>query len=408
MVTISRRTALLSLGLVPAVLACRDGQAADATAPQALNAGSFDLKGTYLNAAYTHPMPIATAEAVRAFVARRIGASSPHAGPDARALFAKLINASPREIAYIPSTSYGENFVVAALGLKQEPARARVLTDVLHFDGSLYMYQELASRGLDLTVLPMTSSGEIHMNALESALRGNVKLVSISLVSWINGFQHDLRAVCDLAHRSGALVYVDAIQGAGAVPIDVRASGVDFLACSTFKWLMGDFGFGFLYVREDLIPRLRRMEFGYLQVEQFQTHFLPKDRPGARPLEATADANSATGHFEVGTISISGEVAAAASLQQILATDVAKMQSARQPLIDLLQDRLSPRYSPLTPQRSRSPIVSFVCEKAEEQLAPRLMEAGIRISLYDNRFRVSPSVYNTRADVDRLCDVLLA
>lgn len=270
------------------------------------------------------------------------------------------------------------------------------------------MYQELASRGLNLTVLPMAGSGEIDMNALESALRGKVKLVAISLVSWINGFQHDLRTVCDLAHRSGALVYVDAIQGAGAVPIDVRVSGVDFLACSTFKWLMGDFGFGFLYVREDLIPRLRRMEFGYLQVEQFQTHFLPKDRSGAKLFDATPDANSAAGYFEVGTISISGEVAAAASLQRILATDVANIQSARQPLIDLLQHRLSTRYPPLTPGHSRSPIVSFVCERADERLARRLKEAGIEISLYDNRFRVSPSVYNTRAEVDRLCDVLLA
>jgi hypothetical protein len=55
-----------------------------------------------------------------------------------------------------------------------------------------------------------------------------------------NGFEHDLKAVCDLAHSRGAKVYADAGQAVGAVPVDVRASGVDFLACSSYKWLMGD------------------------------------------------------------------------------------------------------------------------------------------------------------------------
>lgn len=102
MIMISRRTALISLGLAPAVLAASGGEVANSAAPQAFGARSFDLKGTYLNPAYTHPMPIATAEAIRAYVARRLGSRSPHSGLDARALFAKLINASPREIAYTP------------------------------------------------------------------------------------------------------------------------------------------------------------------------------------------------------------------------------------------------------------------------------------------------------------------
>ena len=59
-----------------------------------------------------------------------------------------------------------------------------------------------------------------------------------------NGFQHDLKAVCELAHAHGAYVYADIVQSAGAMPIDVRASGVDFCACSSFKWLMADFGLG--------------------------------------------------------------------------------------------------------------------------------------------------------------------
>src|SRR5437868_3187664 len=124
---ISRRTALISLSLAPAALAGVNAADAGPVASQVLDSRSFELKSTYLNAAFMHPMPIAAANAIRAFVARRVSSQrGPEHGPDARALFAQLINASPREIAYIPSTLYGENFVVASLGLKQHPAGAKV------------------------------------------------------------------------------------------------------------------------------------------------------------------------------------------------------------------------------------------------------------------------------------------
>ena len=88
---------------------------------------------------------------------------------------------------------------------------------------------------------------------MERVVDRKTRLVAVSLVSWYNGFQHDLKRVCDLAHAHGAYVYADIVQAAGNTPIDVRASGVDFCACSSFKWLMGDFGLGFLYVREALL-----------------------------------------------------------------------------------------------------------------------------------------------------------
>ncbi len=92
--------------------------------------------------------------------------------------------------------------------------------------------------------------------------------------------------MCDLAHSRGAYVYADIIQGVGAVPFDVRATGVDFAAASGFKWLMGDFGLGFLYVRAELIERvLKRTTYGYHSSPDIVTHFLPSDSPGAPPFD---------------------------------------------------------------------------------------------------------------------------
>jgi len=410
---VSRRGSLAALLAAP-FAGLASGSAAQVAAPASPPSpilrppgDNFHITGTYLNAAYTHPLPLDAAAAMREWALIR---ADPGANVDrpanAKALFAKLINAAPDEIAAIPSTSYGESFVVGALGLIRDP-RGKVVTDILHFDGSLYTYGELAKQGMGLTILPMTAEGRIDMNRLEAAVDGETRLVAISLVSMVNGFEHDLKQVCDIAHRKGAKVYVDAVQGAGAVPIDVKASGVDFLSCSSFKWLMGDFGYGFLYVRSDLLPGLRRSEYGYHQPKTLAYHALPGDTPGPALFEATPDNATAAGHFEVGSLGTAAQVAVAVSLTNILGMGVANIQARRQPLIERLRHGLSERYKPLTPPDSRSGIIAFSLEGARA-LRPRLKAAGINIQVYENRFRVSPSVYNTLAEVEKLVEVLSA
>jgi selenocysteine lyase/cysteine desulfurase len=246
------------------------------------------------------------------------------------------------------------------------------------------------------------------MNRLEAAVTPKTRLVGISLVSMVNGFEHDLKTVCDIAHKKGAHVYVDAIQGAGAVPIDVKACGVDFLAASTFKWLMGDFGCGFLYVRPDLLPHLKRTEFGYHQPKSLAYHAFPGDKPGPVLFESEPNDATAAGYFEIGSTGDGARAAATVSLKNLLAWGVDNIQTARQPLMDKLYDRLSTKYHPLSPKGSRSSIIAFSLIGAREALRPRLTEANINIQLYPNRFRISPSVYNTPEDIDRLIGVLLA
>ena len=187
--------------------------------------------------------------------------------------FADLIGAKPNEIAYVSSTSEGENLVVRALGLDHR-FEGNVVTDGLHFEGAIMHLLELRSRGLDVRVVEPTKDFRVSLADLAGAMDRNTKLVEVSSAAMYNGFQHDLKAVCDLAHDRGALVYADIVHTAGAEPFDVKASGVDFAACSSFKWLMGDFGLGFLYVKESVLPRLTRPVVGYYQA--------PKDRKSTR------------------------------------------------------------------------------------------------------------------------------
>jgi len=267
----------------------------------------------------------------------------------------------------------------------------------------------LAKQGLEVRIARPSKSWRIELADLDRMIDARTKLVAVSLVSMINGFQHDLKAVCDLAHSRGALVYADAVQAVGAVPVNVRASGVDFLACSSYKWLMGDMGLGFLYVREELLgKRLRRVQYGFRQLPRVEYHAFPYDPPGDRVMDWT-QASDAGGYFEVGTISNTTVACLSHSLEWIKQMGVEKIEAHRLPLLDRLQKEL-PRlgFEPMTPVGSRSPIVTFAFGPGKDaaQLTGRLKQAKVDIAVYDHRIRVSPSVYNDRTDVDKLIAAL--
>jgi selenocysteine lyase/cysteine desulfurase len=360
---------------------------------------------TYINSAYTHPMPIAAAEAVRRYLDFR---SRPGLNQeqtvDIKAEFAALINAKPSEISFIPSTSAGENLVVNGLDIPR--VGGNVVTDTLHFEGALLHLGELQKRnGLDLRIVQLRD-WRIDIHDMERLIDKKTKLVEISLVAMSNGFQHDLKAVCDLAHAHGAHVYADIIQAAGNTPIDVRASDVDFCACSTFKWLMGDFGLGFLFVKESLLDRMAACpHYGYFEAQTLDSHILPGDPPADSPYtwQLKADAG---GHFEVATPAIGVMHALSQSLPYIRALGVEKIQAHRQPMIKKLQQEL-PRlgFEALTPPESTSALVTFGVKDSAPVLQ-RLRQRNVHVRVGQNFLRVSPSVFNDMNDIDKLLEAL--
>ena len=126
--------------------------------------------------------------------------------------FGALIHAEADEVAFVQSTSDGENIVVAGLDLPRRGGN--VVIDDLHFTTSLYMYKTLEARGLELRVVKQ-QDGRIPLEAMDRAIDGDTRLVSMALVSNINGFMHDAGAVSALAHARGAYLYADVIQAAG-------------------------------------------------------------------------------------------------------------------------------------------------------------------------------------------------
>jgi selenocysteine lyase/cysteine desulfurase len=370
----------------------------------------FDIPDgvTYINGAYTHPMPVAVRDAVRAYVDRRSGFQADSAPPglsgQVKAKFASLINADADEIAFVPNTSTGEALTVRALGIPE--SGGNVVTDALHFEGSIVHLQTLQrTAGLDLRIV-MPRDGRIRLEDYERVIDRNTRLVELSWVTMYNGFQHDLAAVCELAHAHGAYVYADIIQGVGAVPFDVRATGVDFAAASGFKWLMGDLGLGFLYVKRELLDGIvRRPWYGYHSVSSYETHFLPSDEPGPDPF-SWALGSDATSVFEVGSVAGAARAALDASLDYLQHLGVENIEAHRQPLLRRLRDGL-PRFGwvCVTPEGTTSPILTFTVPDGAS-VRERFRRAGIDVRVADRWVRFSPSVYNDMDDVERVLGAL--
>jgi selenocysteine lyase/cysteine desulfurase len=374
----------------------------------------------WLTAADYHPLSVPSLKAMERHLRYRGDgegeASSPFAAEElqTKELFARLINAKPSEIAFTQSTTDGENIVVA--GMRLAETRGNVVIDDLHYQASKFLYRMLEKEGrIELRIVRHAEKDghwAVHAEDMERAIDRNTRLVSIALVSNINGYLHDIRRTAHAAHHHGAYVYADIIQAAGAVPVDVREMGIDFAACGAYKWLMGDFGFGFLYVREDLQEKVvSRSRYG---VRQYTS-----------PNNAQADSRFAlrpgAARYETGSFSYIGGTCVHASLQYIHELGVANIRSHARQLTGRLRKEL-PRmgYPELTPPGNETPIVSFRTPEYEKTAA-KLKKAFGRTVIALRRWeftapsgevrlvpgmRISPSVYNNDADLNRFFDAL--
>jgi selenocysteine lyase/cysteine desulfurase len=219
----------------------------------------------------------------------------------------------------------------------------------------------------------------------------------MALVSNVNGYLHDARAISDLAHAHGAYVYADMVQAVGAVPVDVRAMGIDFGATATYKWLMGERGFGYLYVREDLQERVvPTTRYGHRQVANFNRVDLTwEPLPGAARYE--------TGTFPNALAAVSHE-----SLQYIERLGLANIQAHGRRLIARLQQELPPMgYPSLTPKNTPTPIAAFAL-RDPAATAKQLRAANVAATIIDaeRRLRLSVSVFNNDQDIDRVLQAL--
>lgn len=359
---------------------------------------------TYLNSASIHPVGTFAADAVKQLVDFRLygpgeGRSDFGAAKqdELKKKFGALINASASEIAYTANTTDGENIVFMGL-FSDGSGRAggNIVIDELHFTSSLYMYKELEKKGIELRVVKH-KHWAIDPEDMAKAIDKNTRLVSMALVSNVNGFMHDAKAVSAIAHARGALVFADIIQAVGAVPLDMKALGIDFASAGTYKWLMGERGLGFLYVREELqgtvLPTTR---YGHRQVSDFNRAQLSWE-----PLPGAA-------RYETGGIPVMLAAMANAGIDYVNKLGLPNIRAHAKQLTDRLQKELPPLgYKALTPMGTETPTVAF--ELKDAAAATKLLQSGHLVGTVianENRLRLAVSVFNTHEDIDRAVAVL--
>ena len=366
----------------------------------------------WLAAAESHPFSVHTIKIMEEYAQQRAlstGGRQHDFDADAQAetkqLFGDLINATPNEVAFVQSTTDGENVVVAGMDLARRGGN--VVLDDLHFTASRYLYEAL-ERDSDIEVrLVQHKDWTIDPEDMARAIDDDTRLVSVALTNNINGFLHDIRPISDAAHARGAYVYADIIQTAGCTPIDMKAMGIDAAACTAYKWLMGDFGFAFLYVHEDLQGTVvRPTRYGLRQVRQTPQGFQP--RPGAAMFEGTTSLSSV------------GGLVAREGLRYVTGLGVDNIRAHAKRLTDRLHKEMPALgYPALTPEDNPTPIVSFhtpdqetVDAKLQHAFGERvvssrrwqIIEGGQTKTV--GGLRIGVSVYNNDDDLDAFLNAL--
>ncbi|HZI28897.1 MAG TPA: aminotransferase class V-fold PLP-dependent enzyme [Gemmatimonadaceae bacterium] len=228
-------------------------------------------KISYLNHAGTGPLPARTVRAlsewdhVRSEPWRNTAKEQFGVLARSRELCARIIGASPDEIAMTVNTGYGINLAASSIALKPGDV---IVTPDREFPANVYPWMALAARqGLTYRRVPHVN-GLADEDALITALdEPNVKVLSVSWVSFETGLKLDLARLGAACRARGITFVVDAIQGIGAASIDVRACHIDFLACGGQKWLLSPWGTGFLYVRRELIEGIIPQPVSWMAVK---------------------------------------------------------------------------------------------------------------------------------------------
>jgi selenocysteine lyase/cysteine desulfurase len=367
----------------------------------------FDLPAdvAYLNCAYMGPLPRASREAGEAAVARK---SRPWEIPPAdffepaertRGLFAQLIGAAAGEIALVPSASYG--LAVAAANLRLEAGEA-ILVLAEQFPSNVYVWREKAAEaGADIVTVARPENDDWTGAVLER-LEPRVKIVALPHCHWTDGGLLDLALIAAAARRNGAAVVIDGTQSLGALPFDVRAIQPDFVAAAAYKWLLGPYSAGFLYVaprhhegkpiEHNWVVRAGAEDFTGLV--EYRDDFAP----GARRFDQGERAG-----MQLLPMSI-------ASLELLLGWGVAEIQATlaeKTAAIAAGAAELGIGSAPASRRAGHFAGLRFP-GGIPHGLPEKLAAAKVYVSVRGSSLRVTPHLYNSDEDVARLLEVLRA
>jgi cysteine desulfurase/selenocysteine lyase len=314
----------------------------------------------------------------------------------ARLSAARLLNAESQEIAFVSNTSTAISLFANAL---EWETGSEVVSIEGEFPTNYYPWKALERKGVCLRQVPQ-SGGGIQLDSIANALNSRTKVVAVSFVQFLSGYRLDLNELGRLCADRGVLLFVDAIQGWGAFPIDVEAAKITGLAASGHKWLLGPGGCGVLYLQRELAEQLQPSIVGWLSVEGW--HDFASREPIWR---------AGAGRFECGTPNLAGIYGLGAAFELLAEIGLDAIAEHVLGLTDKLRRGLAQLgyriYGPTAPEAC-SGIVTFLPRqgKSPDALMKRFDAHGVIVSVRSGMVRVSPHFYNTEAEIDRVLELL--
>jgi selenocysteine lyase/cysteine desulfurase len=364
----------------------------------------FDIPDdvAYFNCASIAPQLRAAGEAAAAALARRAQPWRIRSQDwfseveERRALFARLAGVDPEGVALVPATSYG--LAVAAANLEARPGQ-RVLVLAEDYPSNWYTWQRFARRTGATLAAVEREDGQSWGEAVVEAVDERTAVVAVLAAHWTDGGAVDLTAVGARARQAGAALVVDASQALGAMPLDLAAIRPDYLVSVGYKWLLGPFALGYLYVGEDRrdgVP-LEENWISRLGSEDFAALVDYQDRyqPGARRF----DVGQRT-HFETTPMAV-------AALRQLLDWEVPRIAATLGRLTGRIQREVEAIGLPLTTgDRVPHMLGIGLPERARGAVAGALADAGVFAGVRGSSLRVSPHLWTTDQDIERLVGAL--
>jgi selenocysteine lyase/cysteine desulfurase len=286
-----------------------------------------------------------------------------------------------------------EGVAMIAGGLSWEPGD-RIIAFLEEFPANYYPWLRLESRGVETTWLSIYAPLEEIARVLPGA-----RLLAISHVNYLSGYRVDLEEIGRLCRQHDCFFFVDAIQGMGALPIDVEACYIDALAADGHKWMLGPEGHGILYVRRDRLDQVEPVEFGWTNTASFADY-------SSRDMTLRPDA----GRYECGTLNTVGCFGQKAALEFLLEVGIENIAPAVLDLADQIDQGVRNRGYEVMVKRTRetgSGIVTFRHPDLDaRQIVADLKQHGILAAPRQGWVRTSPHFYIGPEDIDSMLGFL--
>jgi selenocysteine lyase/cysteine desulfurase len=358
--------------------------------------------GVYLDCAYQGPFPRSTVARIQHAIElkcnpARLESEEYFSLPErVRARFARLTGADPLEIALTNSATQGIGIVATGLGLK---AGDEVVIASRNFPSNLLTWLHLRRLGVRVRVV-RPASDHVTLDEVLPELNPRTRVLALDWVSYTGGSRIDLATFGDLVHRHGGLLVIDGTQGVGAVPLDLHAVPVDVMVVAGYKWLLGPYGTGFAYVRQSLQERLDLPVVNWMTVEGSEDF-------DALPIDSFTLPRAARIFDVPETPNFMNLYGAEASLEFVEKAGVETVWKHGTRLNERLAEGLrstSLQVSDAVQPEHRSTILGFRADSQEKTttLHRRLRAQHVAVSLRHGFIRVSPYLYNTEEDIDRL------